>query len=31
VTSAPAPVQANSRGRIIVASLIGTSIEFYDF
>lgn len=24
-------VSANSRGRVIVASLIGTSIEFYDF
>ena len=22
---------ANSRGRVIVASLVGTSIEFYDF
>ncbi|GAA2243076.1 MHS family MFS transporter [Herbiconiux moechotypicola] len=27
--SSPAP--ANSRGRVILASLIGTSIEFYDF
>ncbi|HXF02824.1 MAG TPA: MFS transporter, partial [Arthrobacter sp.] len=36
--STPAPVTkgapaapVNSRGRVIVASLIGTSIEFYDF
>jgi metabolite-proton symporter len=28
-SAAPAPV--NSRGRVIVASLIGTSVEFYDF
>lgn len=32
MTSATAaPPAANSRGRVIVASLIGTSIEFYDF
>src|SRR3982751_3621614 len=36
--STPAPVTkgapaapVNSRGRVIVASLVGTSIEFYDF
>jgi len=29
-TSTPTPA-VNSRGRVIVASLIGTSIEFYDF
>ena len=23
--------QVNSRGRVIVASLIGTTVEFYDF
>jgi metabolite-proton symporter len=26
-----APAAVNSRGRVVVASLIGTSIEFYDF
>ena len=30
-TAAPGAPAANSRGRVIVASLIGTSIEFYDF
>ena len=25
------PAPANTRGRVILASLIGTSIEFYDF
>jgi metabolite-proton symporter len=29
--SAPAPAKANSKGRVIIASLVGTSIEFYDF
>ncbi|WP_146363504.1 MFS transporter [Arthrobacter yangruifuii] len=29
--AAPAPAKANSKSRVIVASLIGTSIEFYDF
>jgi len=29
--SASAPVAANPRGRVILASLIGTTIEFYDF
>ncbi|UFS57803.1 MFS transporter [Subtercola endophyticus] len=29
LTSAPAPV--NTRSRVVLASLIGTSIEFYDF
>ncbi|MFI2101817.1 MFS transporter [Isoptericola sp. NPDC019693] len=29
-TSAPTPA-VNSRGRVVVASLVGTSIEFYDF
>ncbi len=29
--AAPGTPVANSRGRVIVASLIGTSIEFYDF
>ncbi|GAA4687111.1 MFS transporter [Frondihabitans cladoniiphilus] len=28
---APSPAPTNSRARVIVASLIGTSIEFYDF
>ncbi|MFJ7748530.1 MFS transporter [Arthrobacter sp. NPDC097144] len=28
---APAPAKANTKGRVIVASLVGTSIEFYDF
>ncbi|QHC58040.1 MFS transporter [Rathayibacter sp. VKM Ac-2760] len=28
---APSAAPANSRGRVILASLIGTSIEFYDF
>ncbi|WAP51123.1 MFS transporter [Arthrobacter sp. ATA002] len=28
---ASAPAKANSKGRVIVASLVGTSIEFYDF
>jgi len=28
---APAPVPVNTRRRVILASLIGTSIEFYDF
>jgi MFS family permease len=27
----PKPNTANTRGRVIVASLIGTTIEFYDF
>ncbi|MGT2425371.1 MFS transporter [Amnibacterium kyonggiense] len=31
MTSAADPTAVNSRGRVIVASLIGTSIEFYDF
>lgn len=31
LTSASNPAPVNSRGRVIVASLIGTSIEFYDF
>ncbi|MCQ1987823.1 MFS transporter [Arthrobacter sp. zg-Y844] len=30
-TPAPAPAKTNSKGRVIVASLVGTSIEFYDF
>ena len=32
-TTAPviSPAPANTRGRVILASLIGTSIEFYDF
>lgn len=30
-TSTAAPAQQNTRGRVILASLIGTSIEFYDF
>jgi metabolite-proton symporter len=30
-TSAPTPPAGNSRSRVIIASLIGTSIEFYDF
>lgn len=30
-TTAAAPAQQNTRGRVILASLIGTSIEFYDF
>ncbi|MCC9205469.1 MFS transporter [Arthrobacter sp. zg-Y769] len=30
-SAAPAPAKANSKSRVIVASLIGTSIEFYDF
>ncbi|MBW8872829.1 MAG: MFS transporter, partial [Leifsonia sp.] len=32
-TTAPVitPAPANTRGRVILASLIGTSIEFYDF
>jgi metabolite-proton symporter len=29
--SSVAPAATNTRGRVIVASLIGTSIEFYDF
>jgi metabolite-proton symporter len=29
-TTAAAPAQQNTRGRVILASLIGTSIEFYD-
>ena len=28
---APSATPANTRGRVILASLIGTSIEFYDF
>ncbi|WP_341393891.1 MFS transporter [Arthrobacter sp. G119Y2] len=28
---ASAPAKANSKGRVIIASLVGTSIEFYDF
>ena len=31
MSSITAPPAANTRGRVIVASLIGTSIEFYDF
>ncbi|MFX8805478.1 MFS transporter, partial [Acinetobacter baumannii] len=33
VSSAPssAPAPANPRSRVITASLIGTTIEFYDF
>ncbi|MBF4462848.1 MULTISPECIES: MFS transporter [unclassified Rathayibacter] len=31
VTDAPPATPQNSRGRVILASLIGTSIEFYDF
>jgi metabolite-proton symporter len=31
MSSITAPPATNSRGRVIVASLIGTSIEFYDF
>ncbi|MHC2186413.1 metabolite-proton symporter [Rathayibacter agropyri] len=31
VSAAPASAPQNSRGRVIFASLIGTSIEFYDF
>ncbi|PPH98865.1 MFS transporter [Rathayibacter sp. AY1B7] len=31
VSDAPAAAPQNSRGRVILASLIGTSIEFYDF
>ena len=31
VSDAPAAASQNSRGRVILASLIGTSIEFYDF
>ena len=30
-TSAPAAAPQNTRGRVILASLIGTSIEFFDF
>lgn len=30
-SAAPAPAKANTKGRVIVASLVGTSIEFYDF
>ena len=30
-SAAAAPAKANSKSRVIVASLIGTSIEFYDF
>ncbi|PZR52287.1 MFS transporter [Xylanimonas oleitrophica] len=29
--SAAGPAAENSRGRVVVASLVGTSIEFYDF
>ena len=29
--TAPSQQPANSRGRVIFASLIGTTIEFYDF
>ena len=29
--TATAPVPANPRSRVITASLIGTTIEFYDF
>ncbi|GIG28890.1 MFS transporter [Cellulomonas marina] len=28
---APAPAPANSRSRVVTASLVGTTIEFYDF
>lgn len=31
VNPTPSPAPANTRGRVILASLIGTSIEFYDF
>ena len=27
----PAPAPANTTGRIVLASLVGTAIEFYDF
>ncbi|MCC9146169.1 MULTISPECIES: MFS transporter [unclassified Arthrobacter] len=30
-SASAAPAKANSKGRVIVASLVGTSIEFYDF
>src|SRR3954471_22599519 len=30
-TPAPAPAPANPRSRVLIASLVGTSIEFYDF
>ncbi|WP_150301254.1 MFS transporter [Pseudomonas profundi] len=30
-TAATAPVPANSRSRVMLASLVGTTIEFYDF
>ncbi|MGW5211107.1 MFS transporter [Streptomyces sp. NPDC004051] len=29
--TSPAPAPANSRSRVLVASLVGTTIEFYDF
>ena len=32
ITAEPgSPKAVNSRGRVIVASLIGTTVEFYDF
>lgn len=30
-TTSPAPAPANSRSRVMLASLVGTTIEFYDF
>ncbi|MEY9484984.1 metabolite-proton symporter [Streptomyces calvus] len=30
-TTSPAPAPVNSRSRVLIASLIGTTIEFYDF
>ncbi|MFJ8184847.1 MFS transporter [Streptomyces sp. NPDC096105] len=30
-TTSPAPTPVNSRSRVLVASLVGTTIEFYDF
>jgi len=30
-TAAPTPAPANPRSRVLIASLIGTTIEFYDF
>lgn len=30
-TQAPAPATPNSRGRVLFASLVGTTIEYYDF
>ncbi|MFC7465137.1 MFS transporter [Brachybacterium sp. GCM10030252] len=31
LTSAPAAAPANTRGRVITASMVGTTIEFFDF